>query len=105
MTVPLTGDVLVLVDQRCPHRALKHLGAPAARCVLIGDSATDIQVARATGARSIAYAKASDRIPRLQDAQPDAIASARAVSRRSTGGTAGPWWVMRDPEGNESCAA
>ena len=38
-------------------RALDILDRPPAQCVLIGDSVTDIEVSRATGLRSIGYAK------------------------------------------------
>jgi hypothetical protein len=38
-------------------RALDILDRPPAQCVLIGDSVTDIGVSRATGLRSIGYAK------------------------------------------------
>lgn len=65
-------------DLMKPHpysieRALVHVELPAARCVLIGDSVTDIEAAHTAGTRSIAYAKAPDRVPRLLDANPDAI--------------------------------
>ena len=38
-------------------RALDIRDRPPAQCVLIGDSVTDIEVSRATGSRSIGYAK------------------------------------------------
>ena len=38
-------------------RALDILDRPPAHCVLIGDSITDIELSRATGLRSIGYAK------------------------------------------------
>ena len=42
-------------------RALDILDRPPAQCVLIGDPVTDIEVSRATGLRSIGYAKTPTR--------------------------------------------
>lgn len=47
------------------HRALAILEAEPASCVLVGDSVTDIEVARATGVRSIGYVKRPDRLAGL----------------------------------------
>lgn len=41
-------------------------------CVLIGDSRTDVQAARATGLRAIAYVKSPERYPSLAAERPDA---------------------------------
>lgn len=41
------------------HRAVDHLGVPAQRCVLVGDSDTDIQAAVTAGTLSIGYANKS----------------------------------------------
>jgi HAD superfamily hydrolase (TIGR01509 family) len=49
-------------------RACHLLGARADRCVLVGDSATDMEAAGAAGARRVGYAKAPDRVAVLQSA-------------------------------------
>jgi phosphoglycolate phosphatase len=54
-------------------RALDLLGRPAAECVMIGDSMTDIEVSRATGLRSIGYAKTPTRGHELHLAGAEAI--------------------------------
>lgn len=54
------------------HEALALLDVEPHRCVLVGDSITDVQVAHLTGVRSIGYVKAPDRLAGLQDAGPDA---------------------------------
>ena len=54
-------------------RALDILDRPPAQCVLIGDSVTDIEVSRATGLRSIGYAKTPTRGNELHLAGADAI--------------------------------
>jgi phosphoglycolate phosphatase-like HAD superfamily hydrolase len=53
--------------------ALDILDRPPAQCVLIGDSVTDIEVSRATGLRSIGYAKTPTRGNELHLAGADAI--------------------------------
>ena len=54
-------------------RALDILDRPPAQCVLIGDSVTDIEISRATGRRSIGYAKTPTRGNELHLAGADAI--------------------------------
>jgi phosphoglycolate phosphatase-like HAD superfamily hydrolase len=54
-------------------RALDILDRPPAQFVLIGDSVTDIEVSRATGLRSIGYAKTPTRGNELHLAGADAI--------------------------------
>jgi beta-phosphoglucomutase-like phosphatase (HAD superfamily) len=54
-------------------RALDILDRPPAQCVLIGDSVTGIEVSRATGLRSIGYAKTPTRGNELHLAGADAI--------------------------------
>jgi HAD superfamily hydrolase (TIGR01509 family) len=49
------------------------LGARADRCVLVGDSATDMEAARAVGARSVGYAKAPDRVTVLENAGAEVV--------------------------------
>lgn len=53
--------------------AVELLAAPAERCVLVGDSRTDVQVARLTRVRSIAYVKAPERREALEAEEPDAL--------------------------------
>lgn len=65
-------------EQMKPHpsviqRALTLLDQPARRCVLLGDSITDVQVSHATGIRCIGYAKTSTRGHELHLAGADAI--------------------------------
>lgn len=55
------------------ERALDYLLWPASQCVLIGDSATDIQVSHTTGVRSIGYAKHPARGRELHLARADAV--------------------------------
>ncbi|MFE7509247.1 HAD family hydrolase [Promicromonospora sp. NPDC057488] len=59
-----------------PHtveRALTIVASSASDTVLIGDSVSDIQVARATGLRSIGYAKTRRRGDELREAGADAL--------------------------------
>jgi phosphoglycolate phosphatase-like HAD superfamily hydrolase len=59
-----------------PHmieEALTLLDQPAGRCGFVGDSITDIEVARRTGARSIGYAKHQRRGEELAAAGADAL--------------------------------
>jgi phosphoglycolate phosphatase-like HAD superfamily hydrolase len=55
------------------RRALRVLGDGRQSPVLVGDSATDMQVAQAAGLASIGYAKAPDRVPGLVRAGADAV--------------------------------
>jgi phosphoglycolate phosphatase len=52
--------------------ALTTLDVEPQRCVLVGDSITDIEVAHATGVCSIGYVKTPDRRPGLEAAGSDA---------------------------------
>ena len=59
-----------------PHtveRALEVTGSAARDSVLIGDSVSDIEVAKAAGVRSIGYAKTRRRGAELRDAGADAV--------------------------------
>jgi phosphoglycolate phosphatase len=67
-----------------PHRsvidrALAHLDQPAHRCVLLGDSITDVQVSRTTRIRCIGYAKTPTRGRELQLAGADAITDSNSA--------------------------
>lgn len=59
-----------------PHlvtQAINTLGAEPARCVLIGDSLSDIESAKAAGARSIGYANKPHKAQPFHDARADAV--------------------------------
>jgi HAD superfamily hydrolase (TIGR01509 family) len=60
-------------------RACQFLGARADRCVLVGDSATDMEAAGAAGARSVGYAKAPDRVAVLESAGAEIVIEDMAV--------------------------
>jgi phosphoglycolate phosphatase len=60
------------------ERALDVLDLPAHRCVLLGDSITDVQVSRTTGIRCIGYAKTPARGHELHLAGADAITDSNA---------------------------
>lgn len=55
------------------HRALTIVEASARSAVLVGDSVSDVEVARATGVRSIGYAKTEQREAELRGAGADAV--------------------------------
>lgn len=74
----VVGRAYARPDLMKPHpapvdTALDILQAPAHAAVLIGDSLTDIEVARATGLHSIGYAKTPDRRPGLEAAGADTV--------------------------------
>jgi HAD superfamily hydrolase (TIGR01662 family) len=54
-------------------RALEQLGAKPADAVLVGDSITDIQAARAAGTAAIAYANKPGKDSALRSFEPDAL--------------------------------
>jgi HAD superfamily hydrolase (TIGR01662 family) len=54
-------------------RALEQLGAKPADAVLVGDSITDIQAARAAGTAAIAYANKPGKDRALRSFEPDAL--------------------------------
>lgn len=60
------------------HDALALAGADPDEAVLIGDSVTDIEVARATGVRSIGYAKTPRRGEELAAARADGLTTSIA---------------------------
>lgn len=55
------------------ERALAALGETASRCVLVGDSETDVEVARRAGTRCVAYATTPSHVDGLTRAAPDAV--------------------------------
>ncbi len=64
---------LMKPDPHMIDEAISILDQPVDRCVLIGDSITDIEVAQRTGARSIGYAKHQRRGEELATAGADAL--------------------------------
>jgi HAD superfamily hydrolase (TIGR01509 family) len=68
------------------HQAIQALDEDPGNCVMIGDSTTDIEVSRATGVRSIGYAKTPKRGVELAaagaDALTDDMAALAAAARR-----------------------
>lgn len=70
---------LMKPDPHVVQRALGIAGAAARSAVLIGDSVSDIEVASATGVRSIGYAKTRERGAELRDAGADAVTDSIAA--------------------------
>jgi phosphoglycolate phosphatase-like HAD superfamily hydrolase len=64
---------LMKPDPHMIKEALTLLDQPADRCGFVGDSVTDIEVARRTGVRSIGYAKHLRRGEELEVAGADAL--------------------------------
>lgn len=65
-----------------PHlvaRASELLGVRTSRCVLVGDSATDMEAARSAGARSVGYAKAPGRVDVLADSGAEVVIEDMAI--------------------------
>jgi HAD superfamily hydrolase (TIGR01549 family) len=58
--------------------AVAALGGTPRSCLLIGDSPSDIQAARGTGTRTIAYVNNPDKRQRLSAAQPDLLIDSMA---------------------------
>ncbi|WP_432942906.1 HAD family hydrolase [Kribbella sp. CA-253562] len=52
---------------------LNELDVPAANCLMVGDSVSDIEFGRRVGARSVGYAKSAERGAQLAEAGADAI--------------------------------
>ncbi len=70
---------------RSVQRALDLLDASASECILVGDSITDVEVARAMGLYTVAFVKAPDRFEPLAAQRPDVLVDdmnqlAKAVS-------------------------
>jgi phosphoglycolate phosphatase len=65
------------------HRALTIAGADGRSVVLIGDSVSDIEVARVAGVRSIGYAKTRQRGAELRVAGADAVTNSMVGLLRS----------------------
>lgn len=72
---PFLRPDLMKPEPHTVHRALTIAGADASNTVLIGDSVSDIEVARAAGVRSIGYAKTEQRGAELRAAGADAVIS------------------------------
>jgi phosphoglycolate phosphatase len=64
---------LMKPDPYLLRRAIEALHQEPSDCVLIGDTVTDVQAARAAGSRSIGYANRPGKVQRLAEAQADAV--------------------------------
>ncbi|MBC9002166.1 HAD-IA family hydrolase [Micromonospora aurantiaca] len=66
-------------------QAVRALGETPARCLLIGDSLSDIEAARAAGVKVFGYANRSSKVEAFRDANADAvITSMRKVAAALT---------------------
>ncbi|MFI6820714.1 HAD family hydrolase [Micromonospora sp. NPDC050187] len=75
---PIVGRAYAAPERMKPNpepirQAAHAVGEPPARCVLIGDSLSDIDGARAAGARVIGYANRPVKIQRFQEAGADVV--------------------------------
>lgn len=61
-------------DPELLHQALRALRTDPASSVLVGDSTTDVDAARAASVRTIGYANKPDKDTRLRAAGVDAVA-------------------------------
>jgi phosphoglycolate phosphatase len=75
---PYLRPDLMKPEQHTVLRALVIAGASARSAVLIGDSVSDIEVARAAGVGSIGFAKTAQRGTELREAGADAITDSMA---------------------------
>jgi HAD superfamily hydrolase (TIGR01509 family) len=75
---PYLRPDLMKPEPHTVHRALNIAGASARSAVLIGDSVSDIEVARATGVRSIGYATTLQRGTELREAGANAVTDSMA---------------------------
>lgn len=82
---PYLRPDLMKPEPHTVHRALAIAGSNAQSAVLIGDSVSDIEVARATGVRSIGYAKTEQRSSELREAGADAVIDSMASLAREGG--------------------
>ncbi|MGW5580993.1 HAD family hydrolase [Micromonospora chokoriensis] len=64
-------------------RAVRAVSVPAERCVLVGDSLTDVEAARAAGIRSIGYANREPKIRALRAAGADVVITSMGELARS----------------------
>jgi HAD superfamily hydrolase (TIGR01662 family) len=85
---PLIGDINAREDSSFENlkpapflleRAMSRLGARPTDCVMIGDSVTDIQAAKAAGTKVIAYANKPGKRERFAAHQPDALIDSMTV--------------------------
>jgi phosphoglycolate phosphatase-like HAD superfamily hydrolase len=75
---PTMGPDLMKLRPHIVRRALTIAEASAENAVLIGDSVSDIEVARAVGVHSIGYAKTQRRGIQLYEAGADAVVDSMA---------------------------
>ncbi|MET8356050.1 HAD family phosphatase [Micromonospora sp. NPDC005171] len=64
-------------------RAVRAVSLPANRCVLVGDSLTDVEGARAAGIRSIGYANREPKVRALRAAGADVVITSMGELARS----------------------
>jgi HAD superfamily hydrolase (TIGR01549 family) len=74
------------------------LGVRVGRCLLVGDSVTDIEAARSAGARNVGYAKTSSRVAGLRNAGAEVIIENMGMLARTIPAAAGSHQVARLPE-------
>ncbi|MEQ7128176.1 HAD family hydrolase [Actinopolymorpha sp. B11F2] len=84
LVLAVVGRKPIRPDLMKPHpdpvsRVLAILDTPASDCVLVGDSLTDIEVAHATGVRSIGYIRSPSRRRALLAALPNAVTQSMAT--------------------------
>ncbi|MEV4119475.1 HAD family phosphatase [Micromonospora sp. NPDC049645] len=75
---PVVGRAYADPARMKPHpdpilRAVRHLGEPPDRCVLVGDSLSDIEGARAAGVRVIGYANRGSKVDAFRAANADVV--------------------------------
>lgn len=70
---------LMKPDPHLVYRALEGLRIAADTAVLVGDSATDIQAARAAGVTSVGFAVAPDKAAILERENADAIVTSMSA--------------------------
>ncbi|MBT2210323.1 HAD family hydrolase [Actinomadura sp. NEAU-AAG7] len=70
-------------------QAASAAGARPSRCLLVGDSPTDIEAARKAGAASIGYAKRESRVRELSDAGADIVIESMALVAEAAGSLRG----------------
>ncbi|MEU3457747.1 HAD family phosphatase [Micromonospora sp. NPDC006766] len=75
---PVVGRAYADPDRMKPNpepilQAVRAIGQPASRCVLIGDSNSDIEGAKASGVRVIGYANRPIKVERFQSVGADVV--------------------------------
>ncbi|WP_433530463.1 HAD family hydrolase [Micromonospora sp. CA-263727] len=81
---PIVGRAYAEPDRMKPNpepilQAVRAVGGPAVRCVLVGDSLSDIDGARAAGVRVIGYANRPTKVEAFRGAGADVVITSMAV--------------------------